>query len=108
MDTNIAKMRMAVEAAKRNQTEAERRLSEVVRNCKHTWGKTVADHIYHEGYMIHGDRPGDAGYGGVDRQFDCYVPSKTDHRWKRTCQTCGEVQYTTKTTQEVTEHPTFN
>lgn len=105
MDTSIARMRLALDAAKRNQVEAERRLSEAVRNCVHNWSKTVADHIYHEGYRIPGDPPGTMG---VDWRGPMDVPSKTEKRWKRTCQTCGEVEYTTQTTKEVTEHPTFN
>lgn len=45
---------------------------------------------------------------GVDWRGPTYVEPKTEKRWKRTCRICGEVEYTTKTTTQVTERPSFD
>lgn len=89
------------EQLKRKQHE----LACAVRNCPHDWTPIEAAHIYHKGYTIEGDPPGTMG---VDWRGPFYVEPKTEKRWKRTCRRCGEVEYTTKIKQEMTEHPTFD
>ena len=84
--------------------ETERKLVSAVRSCNHRWGAVTPDHIYHKGYTIPGDPPGTMG---VDWRGPCDVAAKTDFRWKRVCQECGEIQYTTRTTETITKTPTF-
>lgn len=79
-------------------------LDTAIRNCHHNWTDTIADHIYHPGYQCPGDPPGTMG---IDWRGPVWVDARTEKRWKRTCQTCGLVEYTTRTKEEVTEHPTF-
>ncbi len=62
--------------------------------CGHVFSETVADHIYHKAYTIPGDKPGTMG---VDYRGPCYVPARTENRWKRTCKKCGKVEYTQRT-----------
>jgi hypothetical protein len=100
-------LRNKIASLKQELENAERALEQSVRNCCHLWSKPEPDHIYQKAYTIYGDRPGDPGYGGVDRQFDCHVPAKETKRWKRTCKHCGEVQHTSNVTQHITEEPRF-
>lgn len=79
-------------------------LANTERVCRHDWGPTEPDHIYHEAYTIPGDEPGTCG---VDWRGPCYVPAKTDYRWKRVCRTCGKVEHTTATDEHVTRTPRF-
>lgn len=61
--------------------------------CNHLWGDVMNDDIITESYTIEGDPPGTMG---ADRRSSCYVPAKTEKRWKRTCEHCGKTEYTTK------------
>lgn len=104
MTKNFAEMRRLLAESERNTEARKDILFHAVQNCKHEWTKPVADHIYHAGYRIPGDPPGTMG---VDWRGPVDVPSKTENRWRRECEICGEVQYTSDTTKEVTEHPKF-
>ena len=104
MKTEIAKLREEARATQSACDRAKGKLLEAVRNCRHNWTKPEADHIRHEGYLIPGDPP---GVGGSDHRCDFYVDAKTERRWKRTCTVCGEVEHTSRVTEQVTELPNF-
>lgn len=72
--------------------EAEEALTRIDKECRHLWGETVSDPIHHEGYTLQGDPPGTMG---IDWRGPCYIPATTKARWKRVCQKCGKVEYTT-------------
>lgn len=82
----------------------KKELGYIVQTCRHQWSEPVADHIYEKGYEIQGDPPGTMG---VDWRGPTWVGAKTTNRWKRTCNVCGEVQYTNATDQHVTHTPRF-
>lgn len=105
MNQQFQKIRETVAQLKEKLGSAEGELSYAERNCHHNWSKIEPDHIYHKGYEIPGDAPGTMG---IDWRGPVWVEAKTEKRWKRTCQTCGMVEYTTRTKEEVTEHPTFD
>lgn len=105
MNTTIHALRQRVDILKADLQRAESDLALVVGSCRHTWGNVIADHVYHEAYEIPGDPPGTMG---IDWRGPVWVDAKTDYRWKRVCSTCGEVQYTTRTKEEVTKTPTFD
>lgn len=93
MKQNAQNLRERVTKLKGELTEAERELTDMVRNCQHQYGPAVYDPVYTPAYTIPGDPPGTMG---VDRQLPCHVPAKTEKKWKRECELCGEVEYTTK------------
>lgn len=110
MNELIEQYRESVRILKEKLRVAQSDLECLIQQCAlngHKWGKVISDHIHEPSHVIRGDRPGDPGYGGVDRQFDCYVDAKTTYRWKRVCNNCGEIQYTTNTEKQVTEIPKF-
>ncbi|MEI6731092.1 MAG: hypothetical protein WCK90_00275 [archaeon] len=85
--------------------EFERVKSELERlekTCRHKYGSVVYDPVHTDAYTIPGDAPGTMG---VDRRGPCYVPSKTEKRWKRECTLCGLVEYTTRVREKVEELP---
>lgn len=82
---------------KRELELAESALAKADRNCGHVWGDAVAAHIRHEGYTIPGDPPGTMG---VDHRGPTYVSPRTEKRWKRVCQKCGKVEYTSRVAKE--------
>jgi len=84
--------------------EAQRQLAEIDRTCPHEWGEITPDHIHHKGFYSPGDAPGTMG---VDRQLPLHVPAKTEHRWKRVCEKCGKVEYTTQTKNKIEKTPEF-
>jgi hypothetical protein len=105
MDANIDNMRSAVADLREKLLRAENKLNDAIHSCRHDWSSVVADHIYHPSYTIPGDPPGTMG---IDWRGPTYVDAKTEKRWKRTCKTCGLVEYTSKVKEQVTEHPAFN
>lgn len=102
MKHEIQKLRNDVEMKKESFTEAKRRLDTIVTSCHHKFGETVYDPIVTAGYHISGDPPGTMG---VDRQLPMDVPEHVEKRWKRICDICGEIDYTTQTKQEVKHLP---
>jgi hypothetical protein len=74
-------------------TKAEKDLKNYVTKCNHNF-ETKYDPVYTPAYTIPGDTPGTMG---VDWRGPVYVPAKTQERWKRECEKCGLVEYTTKT-----------
>lgn len=108
MTIGFTNLRGTVSELKQQLQAAEARLMSAERSCNHNWTEALPDHIYEKAYTIPGDRLGDPGYGGVDRQFDCHVPAKTEKRWKRICKTCGLVEHTKRVKEVVTENPTFD
>ena len=102
--TSTQALRNKVAQLKQDLATAERELAYKVSICNHDWSKPEADHIYEKGYRIDGDP---VGTMGIDWRGPTYVDAKTTKRWKRTCRHCDEVQYTSNTTQEITEHPKF-
>lgn len=105
MNSNAEAVRGRVERARHELKCAEGALQRLEETCVHQWGPVEAAHVYHEARTIPGDPPGTMG---VDWRGPCYVPASTDMRWKRTCRECGKVEYTSQTTQHVTETPRFN
>lgn len=104
MKPTVKTIRDKVERLKNDLKEAESSLSYYVNNCRHSWGKVQADHIYEKAYTIPGDPPGTMG---VDWRGPCYVPAKETKRWKRVCEECGKEEFTTNTEQHVTYTPKF-
>lgn len=105
MNMYIERLRDKVRTLQIELADAEAALKFEVSQCKHSWTDPVAAHIRHEGYTIPGDPPGTMG---IDWRGPTYVEPKTEKRWKRNCRICGEVEYTTKTTTQVTERPSFD
>ena len=81
---------------------AKRNLIDLVRTCSHQYGDTVYDPIYIPAYTFPGDKPGTMG---VDFRGPVHVPAGTKSRWKRECEYCGDVEYTTKVQKEIKEKP---
>lgn len=104
MTNEIQKLRADIIELKDRLRTMEGYLNHRIKGCQHEWSPTETAFIYEKGYTIPGDPPGTMG---VDWRGPCYVEPKTTKRWKRTCQICGEIQYTEHTTQEVIEHPKF-
>ncbi len=95
MNITAEQLQADIERLKTELTTKQAHLTQIRTSCIHRWGDTYREDIHKEGYMIPGDRPGDPGYGGVDRRFDTYVSAVSTPRWKRKCKECGVVQETT-------------
>ena len=82
--------RIAHEASVAND-HAQANLIVARHRCKHDWSDPKYDPIVREACTI----PGDPSLTlGVDRQHAHYAPRSEKARWKRTCHTCGQVEYT--------------
>ena len=99
-----AKLRKEIETSAQNLENKKKRLLQIERECRHSWGEVTPDHIYHKAYTIPGDPPGTMG---VDWRGPCYVPAETEKRWKRVCKICGKVEYTKHTKDKVEKIPVF-
>ena len=97
-------LRNKIAQLKSDLVSAEQELAHRVSTCHHGWSKPEAAHIYRKGYQVDGDPPGTMG---IDWRGPFWVEAKTTKRWKRTCEHCGEIQYTSDTTKHVTEEPKF-
>lgn len=104
MNSKFAELRSKVAETKRIAENAELNLELAERSCQHKWGDPERADIYEAGYEIPGDPPGTMG---VDWRGPTYVPTKTTKRWKRTCTTCGKVEFTTNTTVAEVHSPKF-
>ncbi|MGV8151694.1 MAG: hypothetical protein ACP5OG_01310 [Candidatus Nanoarchaeia archaeon] len=82
--------------------QAQNELKTLERHCPHKYTKTVYEPIITPAYTIPADEPGTMG---VDRRGPCYVPRKVEDRWKRECEICGLVEYTTRIEQEILKKP---
>lgn len=103
--SDAPKLRLLVEQQQQDLSESKARLAELEKNCSHSWGQSIAAHIYHEAYAAPGDVPGTMG---VDYRGPVHVPSRTENRWKRVCSRCGKVEYTSQTQDVVIEkRPVF-
>lgn len=91
MNTHIAKLIREVDELRQSLAAKTAKLERVRYDCSHQWAPTKYVPIHHEAYTIPGDPP---GVGGVDHQFPCYVPSRTEDKWSRTCTVCGMEQET--------------
>jgi len=105
MNSEARDLRTRVEGLKRDLENAQQNLKSYVRSCDHDFEK-VYDPIYHEAHTYSGDPPGTMG---VDWRGPVHVPAETIKRWRRTCNTCGEVQYTQRVHKKtiVDETPDF-
>jgi hypothetical protein len=75
--------------------EAKRNsLQQIVKRCRHDWGKTEYVPEHHKAYTLPGDPPGTMG---VDRRGPCHVPARTDKKWQRVCKKCGATHFTSRT-----------
>lgn len=95
MTPEAQQVRQAFHIATAALSSAKARLDQLVSNCArrgHSWGEVTYTPEHRAAYTIPGDRPGDPGFGGVDRRFDCHVPSETIKKYTRVCQCCGEAQ----------------
>jgi hypothetical protein len=99
----VDRLQNELTGAKRKLTGAERELDAMERTCQHQYGPVVYDPVHTKAYTIPGDPPGTMG---IDRQLPCHVPASTEERWKRECELCGKVEYTTKT-QPTGREPVF-
>lgn len=99
-----ADMRSRVAQLESDLAAARANLARVERACDHQWGPVVDASIRHGAYTDPGDPP---GVGGVDHRGPCYVPERIERRWSRTCTVCGKVEFTTRTSQHITESPDF-
>jgi hypothetical protein len=79
-------------------------LASIERQCRHRWSEPKYTPEHREGYRIAGDP---VGTMGVDWRGPMDVPPQTIKKWTRTCQECGKVEVTERTTTEKTEHPAF-
>lgn len=104
MKPEAADLRTKVEQLKKQLSEAEEGLEGLVRTCQHKFSETVYNPIYTPAYTSPGDPPGTMG---VDWQGPVYVESKTEDRWSRTCNSCGEKQYTTQVKKEIKKIPAW-
>ncbi|MBI4918712.1 hypothetical protein HY837_02190 [archaeon] len=102
MKSEIKQLRDKFERSKKEFDSTKEDLERVVNSCKHQFGKTIPDHIHYPAYTIPGDPPGTMG---VDRRGPCYVDAKTEKRWKRICDVCGKVEYTSTVKQKIEELP---
>jgi len=102
MNSEIKQLREKVELLKGKYDSAKQTLDRIIESCNHNFGPTISDHIYRPAYTIPGDPPGTMG---VDRRGPCYVDAKTEKRWKRICELCGQVEYTSKIKQIINELP---
>lgn len=84
--------------------EKKRKIRATEDDCIHRWSPTQPAHIYHKAYTIPGDPPGTMG---IDWRGPCHVPARTEKRWKRTCNSCGKVEFTTNTKDTVVSEPEF-
>ncbi len=105
MNQDIQKLRNEVEAKERAFSETKKRLDDIVKSCQHKFGETIPDHTYREAYRIEGDKPGTMG---SDWRGPLDVPAETELRWKRICDYCGKVEYTTQTKQKIEHLPDWN
>ncbi len=104
MIPDVRELREKVELLRKELSKAETGLESVVRSCPHKFGETVYDPIYAPEYTVPGDKPGTMG---VDWQGPVYVPARTEARWRRTCGSCGETQYTSDTKEKVKKIPSW-
>jgi hypothetical protein len=102
MEPKIAKLREKVSNLEKEFQDAKQQLTEYVGACQHHFGEIIYDPIYHEAFTIPGDAPGTMG---SDWQGPVHVPAETIDRWRRECKICGLVQYTERTSEEVTKKP---
>lgn len=102
MKQEAKKLREIVEKAEEDLRQAQSNLRNLIQNCQHQYGETIYDPIYTPAYTIPGDKPGTMG---VDWRGPVHVPAKTEDRWRRECESCGIVEYTTQTKQNVREEP---
>jgi hypothetical protein len=93
MELEAKNKRNLVGKLKDELTKAEIDLKKYVTKCNHNF-ETNYDPVYTPAYTIPGDKPGTMG---IDWQGPVYVPAKTQERWKRECEKCGLVEYTTET-----------
>lgn len=97
-------IRIQIANTDKDLSDLQRELNRLETDCKHIWSTPIADHIYHEGYNDQGDPEGTMG---VDRRLPCYIPARTDKRWKRVCSECGKIEYTSRVNEHITETPKF-
>jgi hypothetical protein len=104
-------MESKIESHKRNINDLENQLKEAkqaldstIKSCNHQWSKPTYVPIATGGYTVPGDPPGTMG---VDWRPSFYVPKESSPRWKRTCFTCGHIEYTISYTEETVKHPRF-
>jgi hypothetical protein len=99
MEPKSKNLRVLIERLKSELKKAESELQGYESRCQHNWEKTIYDPIYHKAYTIPGDPPGTMG---VDWRGPVYVPAETIDRWRRTCNTCGKIEYTIGVTETTT------
>ena len=101
MKPEAKELRNKVSRLEEELNRAQKDLTMTVRNCPHQYGETAYDPIHTEGYTI----PRQEGFGSHPPVPEMYVPTKIEKRWRRECEYCGDVQYTTKVQKEVKEKP---
>ena len=104
MEDKAKKLREQVETSAQEFENAKKNLTNYVNSCEHEFDEVVYDPIHTPAYTCPGDPPGTMG---SDWRGPTHVSAHTEKRWKRTCQTCGEEQYTTKTNKSYKENPDF-
>lgn len=92
------------QSAERKMKKAQQELNAIQTSCQHDWFPLQYDPIVRLGYHDPGD--GD-NWHGADKRFAQYVPEQRTDRWTRECRTCGLVQHTTRTNEEVKKVPVF-
>ncbi len=93
MRQKIAELKAESERADTERYRLESQLSECERHCPHQFGAAVYDPIITRGYTSPGDPPGTMG---VDWRGPTSISGSKKDRWKRTCATCGKIEYTTQ------------
>lgn len=104
MREDIKQLRTLVSEAERILEGVRARLMSAIVACRHEWLAPSYDPIVQEAYHIEGDPPGTMGCA---HQFPMDVPRQEIKRWRRDCVRCGEAQYTSATTKEVRETPSW-
>lgn len=105
MNTDIRQLATEADQLARKAAAAKTALEERRRKCSHVWTPVMYDPLVREAYTAPGDTPGTMG---VDFRGPCYVPRQETPRWKRTCETCGLVEYTQQVKEEIKKVPVFN
>jgi hypothetical protein len=104
MNKDIREMATLADELEQKAIRAKRALADRRNNCSHVWSPITPDPIVREAYTDPGDTPGTMG---VDWRGPCYVPRHETPRWKRTCETCGIVDYTQQVKEEIKMVPVF-
>ena len=100
MSPNARVLRERLTAAQAGAKLAAQAVANLEYTCTHRWDPTVEDPIIKPGY-----NDPSAGYG--HGYSGLWVHEQRIPRWRRECEECGKVEYTTETKSHTTTTPRF-